>query len=280
MGRLSPSDPASMPAWWWRRRNGITEEDFIKVLFATPEDPDCIEYIDSRTQTKHLSSRLQRALTWSSVQDEHDDEPQEGDKEPTERSRRRSLTKPALLSHFTQLSPKTPMGPKSSGVWLSGHLWKLNSGDADPSQLQYWRRRYFTLCWRRSLGLVLYYVSEKVGCTQTLGCIIQGKGIDEADVTMTGSIAVSVCETVRQSLVTSTQMYDIAVHKLSLLEVAEVSLPSELTQIVINGVDEHGDPKKLTLGWADSDALIDLLKTIQAAVRHHFHGEVQNRAVS
>lgn len=160
-------------------------------------------------------------------------------------------------------------------VWFSGDLWKLNSTGRDPTDLMNWRRRYFTLVWDESLGLVLNYASEKEDCKQTLGCIIQGKGGScKASLATLQTVDVKLDDTDIQSYENSIRTYDIAVHKRSLHDPCDMSVPTDMKQIMVNGVDQDGGIKILILGWSATDAMASWLNVIENAVRHHFKVEL------
>lgn len=163
-----------------------------------------------------------------------------------------------------------------SDVWFEGDLWKLNGDADDPTDLMNWRRRFFMLCWNENLGLVLDYMSEKSDGRRKLGCILQGRGNAEVTITTLGSVAVSVHATERMRFENSIQMYDIAVHRPGFCEVPKISLPSSLERAVLHGVDKHGQPKTICLGWTEPSALTEWLQTLKAAVSSHSRGNLQS----
>jgi len=175
-------------------------------------------------------------------------------------------------------TPSTPKLPRRKGtmaLWYSGDLWKLNSGNGgDSTDLMNWRRRFFTLAWDESLGLVLNYASEKEDCKQTLGCIIKGKGMAQASIATLEPVAVTLEESDIQNYENSIRTYDIAVHKRSLHDPCDMSVPSELKQIMITGVDQDGSSKSLILGWSTSEVLAAWLQVIETAVQHHYKSDL------
>jgi len=178
--------------------------------------------------------------------------------------------------------PREPSSPKrlpkrkgNMAVWFSGDLWKLNSTGRDPTDLMNWRRRYFTLVWDESLGLVLNYASEKEDCKQTLGCIIQGKeGAFKASLATLQTVDVKLDDRAIQRYENSIRTYDIAVHKRSLHDPCDMSVPTDMKQILVNGVDQDGASKILVLGWSATEAMASWRNVIENAVRHHFKVEL------
>lgn len=173
------------------------------------------------------------------------------------------------------LEQPPPAKAQKPVVWFEGDLWKLNGCVDDESNLMNWRRRFFTLCFKESLGLVLDYRSEKRDLKKQLGCVIQGPGMSKASIATVGQIAVSLPETEKQSFEEGIRMYDIAVHKKSFHDETTPQLPSQLERAVVSGVDKDGEPKSLSLGWTDATALAEWLMVIKTAIQHHFQQEAQ-----
>lgn len=173
-------------------------------------------------------------------------------------------------------SPKLPRRKGNMAVWFSGDLWKLNSTGRDPKDLMNWRRRYFTLVWDESMGLVLNYASEKEDCKQTLGCIVQGKDPmgAKASLATLQTVDVQLADEDQHGFENSIRTYDIAVHKRSLHDPCDMSVPSVMNQLMVNGVDQDGMSKILILGWNSTEALASWLMVIENAVKHHFNVEL------
>lgn len=298
MGRISYADSA-MPTRWGNRRGGLTPEAFFQDIVQTEgeslsgDQPDVEQQISEDSNTtrrmsrrgailvsttsEDLDAKMGRSTSASSIKTGGSRESQET---PKSRRNSRGWDQANKHLHDEQDTLKPPPSPtrknSKSHVWFSGDLWKLNSGAYDtPTNLMNWRRRLFTLTWIEPLGLVLNYCSEKADLVQTLGCIIQGMGIEQASIATMRATGVHLDEADKQNFENGLRTYDIAVHKRSLHDACEIAVPSELKQIVIKGVDKDGEAKTFVLGWENSDALASWLMVMEAAVRHHFKSEVQ-----
>lgn len=170
------------------------------------------------------------------------------------------------------LSTQCPRVPATTR-WFAGSLWKLNSssGGCDPADLLSWRRRFFMISWSEHIGVTLSYFSEKENCKPHLALVLRWKDSEaRAQISRCDPIEVSLLEGQGDSFAAGCEQYDLAVHRRKDRRdpAREISLPSRLHRLVIDGADDAGNPRRLELGVGDECVLAGWLMILEAVVCH------------